>query len=325
MKPQIASNHAAKAIGLAALCAPFSAALAGGVPAGTGIDSNAAAQFTAGSSQREITSNTVTVVVNEVLSVAIASLDGNAVEGTDSAVLTLSVTNTGNGPEAFTLTANPNVAGNDFVSSINALAIDTNANGIYDSGVDAEISNGGTSPVIEADGAFTVFVLASIPASAGDSETSQIELLAEASTGAGPAGTVYSGAGVGGSDAVVGPSGAAGTINGVLVARASQVTLQKTIQVTDQFGGTQPIPGATITYNIEVNVSGTTPVDDLIVSDAIPPGTTYVTGSIVLDATPLTDAPDGDAAQGSAAEISVDFGTVEAGASHRISFQTTIN
>lgn len=325
MKPQNASRTAVTALGLAALLAPFSAALAGGVPAGTSIDSNAVAQFSAGSAAEEITSNTVSVVVNEVLDVAIAAQDGGAVEGAGTATLTLAVTNTGNGPEAFTLTANPNIAGNDFNAAIDTLAVDSNGNGIYDAGIDIEVTNGGTSAVVEADGSLTVFVIASIPGSAGDGETSQIELRAEAATGAGVAGTVYDSEGVGGSDAVVGTSGAASAANAAVIARSTRVTLQKTAQVADQFGGVQPIPGATITYNIEVNVAGTAPVDDLIVTDAIPVGTTYVAGSIALDAASQTDAADADAAQGSATGISLNFGTVAAGTRHLISFQTTIN
>lgn len=257
MKPLSAFKFSATAMGFAALFTPVSAAMAGGVPAGTSIDSNAVAQFSAGSAPEEITSNTVSVVVNEVLDVAIAAQNGGVVESAGTAILTLAVTNTGNGPEAFTLTANPNVAGNDFDAEIDTLAVDSNDNGIYDAGIDTEVTNGGTSAVVEADGSLTVFVIATIPGSAGDGETSQIELRAEAATGAGAAGTV--------------------------------------------------------------------PVDDLIVTDAIPTGTTCVAGSIALDAASQTDAADADAVQDSATAISLDFGTVAAGTSHLISLHTTIN
>ena len=66
-------------------------------------------------------------------------------------MLTFKITNTGNGPEAFDLTADPAVSGNDFDVTIDGLAIDTNNNGVYDPGVDALLANGGTSAALDPD------------------------------------------------------------------------------------------------------------------------------------------------------------------------------
>ena len=49
---------------------------------------------------------------------------------TTTAVLRYKITNTGNGPEAFTLTANPAVTGNAFNTTVTGLAIDVNGNGV---------------------------------------------------------------------------------------------------------------------------------------------------------------------------------------------------
>ncbi len=239
-------------------------------------------------------------------------------------MLSFSVTNTGNGPEVFVLTADPNVAGNAINTTIDSLAIDTNANGVYDPGVDALVANGGQSPSIAPDSPLTVFVLVS-SAGAADGATSQVNLLAQAATGTGAPGTVFAGAGEGGGAAVVGSTGADDAARGSLVASAVSVALVKTATVRDPFGGSQPVPGARITFQIVASASGSGSVSDLIVTDAIPASTTYAANSLALDSAPLTDLSDGDAGTASGSGISVNVGTTDAGTSHTVTFDVTVN
>ena len=103
---------------------------AAGVPAGTLIDNTATATYADGTTSQTLDSNTVTIKVDEIIDVAVGSQDGSDVPVTSSAILSFSVTNTGNGPEAFTLTADPAIAGNDFETIIDSLAIDTDGNGV---------------------------------------------------------------------------------------------------------------------------------------------------------------------------------------------------
>jgi len=72
----------------------------------------------------------------------------------------------------------------------------------------------------------------------------------------------------------------------------SPVNILKTVTVIDTVGGADPHAGATLRYRLEVSVSGNTPVDNLIISDAIPANTTYTDGSLQLNGAAQTDAND---------------------------------
>jgi len=72
----------------------------------------------------------------------------------------------------------------------------------------------------------------------------------------------------------------------------SPVAIVKTVTVIDPLGGTDPYPGATLRYQLDVVVSGNTAVDNLVISDAIPANTTYTDNSILLNAVAQTDADD---------------------------------
>lgn len=308
----------------AALFAP-TAAEAAGVLAGTSIQNTATASYNTGGPTQTIDSNTVTIKVDELLDVAVASKDAGAVPVTGTAVLAFSVTNTGNGPEAFKLTADPAVAGNAFNTTVTNLAIDTNNNGVYDAGVDTIVANGGNSPSIAPDTAITVFVLVTAPGGTTDGQTSKVNLLAQAVTGTGTPGTTFAGAGEGGSDAVVGSSGADDQAQGNLISSVATVQLVKSATVVDPFGGTTPVPGATITYKLVATVAGSGSVNGLTIADAIPASTTYTSGTLTLQSVALTDAADTDAGQASASGISVNIGTLAAGSSRTITFKVKIN
>lgn len=302
-----------------------SPAMAAGVTAGTLIENTASASYNTGNTSKTIESNKVTIKIDEVLDVAVASLDSGAVPISASNVLAFSVTNTGNGPEAFTLTADPAVAGNQFDATVTNLAIDTNNNGVYDAGVDTIVANGGESSSIDADSTLKVFVLVSSPSGVSDGQSSQVKLTAAATTGTGAPGTTFPGAGTDGSDAVVGSSGATDNAQGALVASVATVALVKSATVADPFGGSQAVPGATITYEIVATVSGSGSINSLTITDAIPASTTYQPGSLKLGTTALTDAADSDAGSASVAGISVDTGTIAAGTSRTVKFDVKVN
>lgn len=72
----------------------------------------------------------------------------------------------------------------------------------------------------------------------------------------------------------------------------SPVNILKTVTVIDTLSGTDPHPGATLRYQLEVSVSGNTSVDNLIITDLIPANTTYTDGSMLLNGSAQTDAND---------------------------------
>lgn len=299
---------------------------AGGVKAGTLIENTASATYDGGAGPVTIPSNTITVKVDELLDVTVTSRDSGPVSAAPgSAVLTFELTNTGNGPEAYTLTANPAVAGNDFDTTINGIAVDTNGNGVYDPGVDQMLTGPATTAAIAADASLTVFVLVTIPGGVADGDQSDVSLLAEAVTGTGAPGTAFAGQGAGGGNAIVGSTGANATATGSLNVGITDVDLIKSATVRDPFGGTGIVPGATITYAIRAEVRGSGSVSDLVVTDAAPADTTYVAGSLKLDGATLTDAADADAGRSGTSGISVDLGTVSGGSSHTVTFQVTID
>jgi uncharacterized repeat protein (TIGR01451 family) len=99
--------------------------------------------------------------------------------------------------------------------------------------------------------------------------------------------------------------------------------------IADQFGGTQPVPGATITYQIVATPSGTGTATNVVFNDAIPANTTYKNGSLKLNGVALSEANDTDAGQfitTPAAQVSVALGSLTAASSAQtISFAVTIN
>ncbi len=301
-------------------------AYAAGVIAGTQIQNTASATYDAGSSTTTVQSNTVTLNVDELLDVAVASLDGSPKSaGAAPAVLSFSVTNSGNGNEAFKLTADPNVAGNPFNGSVQTIAYDSNANGTYDPGVDTVVAQGGLTPALSPDTSVKVFVVVSLPTGATDGQISQVRLTAASNTGSGAPGTTFTGQGDNGVDAVVGATTAQANALGSVVARMGTVTLTKTFAIADPFGGSQPVPGSVVTYSIKADVAGSGAIQNLHLTDAIPAGTAYQPASLKLDGSALTDATDADAGRASSSGIDVGLGTVPGGASHTVTFQVKIN
>lgn len=301
--------------------------LAAGVTAGTLIENTAVASYDDGAGARTINSNTVTVRVDELLDVTLTSLDPGPINTRPGdAVLTFELTNQGNGPEAFRLLANPALAGNDFDVTVNSIAIDSNGNGIYDAGIDEILAAPQTTAVLAADAVLTVFVLVTVPDGVSDTQTSNVELTAEAVTGSGAPGTAFAGQGVDGGDAIVGTTNALATARGALVVGVVTVELVKSVTLRDPFGGTSAVPGTIATFAIVARTSGTGTVNDLVVTDAIPDGTTYAPGSLALDGTALSDAEDGDAGSASdAAGVAVELGDIAADTTHTVTFDVVID
>src|SRR5690349_8549950 len=158
------------ALAVAASAYPV-AAHAAGVTAGTTIQNTASATYSNGATTETISSNQVNILVDEVLNVAVASQDAsNVTLNSSGAVLSFEITNTGNGPEAFRLTPNPALTGDDFDPAVTQLAYDSNGNGVYDAGVDATIAVGGSTPAIAADDSLLVFVVTALAGTPADAD-----------------------------------------------------------------------------------------------------------------------------------------------------------
>ncbi|MEQ8309722.1 MAG: hypothetical protein RIA72_03385 [Sphingopyxis sp.] len=311
---------------LAALALPAQASAAG-TRAGSTISNTATASFDAGGGTTTVDSNRVDLLVDEVLDVTVDSSDPADVPTTPGAtgqMLTFSVTNNGNGVEAFGLTTIANGGGDDYDPTVTQIYLD-NGDGIFDAGTDTLYTPGANDPSLDPDQSITVFVLATTPGTVVDGNRGIVSLVAAAKTGTGAPGDSFAGQGEGGGDAVVGATGADGSDAGAYVVSAATVTLVKSAVVTNPLGTADPIPGATITYTIVATVAGSGSVSGLAITDNIPADTSYVPGSITLGGAALSDAVDADAGDFNGTRVNVTLGTVPGGQSRTVTFRTTID
>ena len=308
----------------------FSApAQAVGTAAGDIISNTANATYNdPGGAQVSVPSNRVDIKVDELLDVIVATADPGdvvVVPGSTNRVLSFTVTNTGNGSEAFRLTPTSTISGDQFDPTTTSIVLDTNGNGVYDAGVDTVYTPGSNDPVLARDTSIRVFVLSSIPAGTNDLDRGIVELLAAATTGTGAPGTTFAGQGQGGGNAVVGSTGADSTDRGRYVVQNATISFVKSATVVDPFGGTSSVPGAIITYRLVATISGAGTLTNSAINDTIPVGTTYQIGSITLGGAALTDAADGDAGSFATNAIAVALGSVTGGQTRTVTFRVRIN
>ena len=315
-------------LGAAPLC------IAEGTIAGTDIDNTAAVSYEVGGTPQTTTSNMLTLTVAEVLDVDVTLLsDPRTVpSGTGPHGLLFVVTNTGNGTEAFTLAINNAVSGDDFdpeASTPAAIYFDTDGSGDFSTD-DVAYDPGTNDPVLAPDASVDILLVNDIPADLADGAVGLSELSAIASTGSGDPGDLFPGGGDDGIDAVVGTSGADDAIAGQYVISDIELAVVKSATVLDPFGGSTPMPGATITYRIVITLTGSETAVNTVFTDAIPANTTYTPDSINLNGGALTD-DDTDADAGAytanpVPEVAVDLGDLtEAGGAQTIEFKVMID
>jgi uncharacterized repeat protein (TIGR01451 family) len=299
-----------------------------GTTAGSDITNTATADYFVGVTPLTATSNTTTTTVDELLNVTVIGQDAGSqvtvIPGDTNQVLTYLITNTGNGTDSYSLTAT-NLVGDDFDAVPIAIYLD-DGDGVFNAA--DTLLDGSNDPVMNANDVITVFVVADIPAGLFDGDIANIDLKVDSNTATGVPGTVVAGGGDGGTDAVVGTSGGSVSATESYVVSNVVVSLLKSASILDSFGGSDPVPGATITYSIDVTVTGAGTATGVVISDPIPADTTYVSSSMMLGGGPLTDAVDGldgaDFGITTLNTITVDMGDLTAG-TQTITFEVTIN
>lgn len=275
-------------------------ALSAGTPAGTVISNVAQVDYEIAGTPNTATSNVSSVTVQERIDVVVTLQSPQilvAAGETDRAVL-FTVTNTGNGTETFQLAVNSVLGGDDFdpVPSATPIYFDTDASGDFSVG-DVAYAPGSNDPVLAADTSVDILLLNDIPGTVVNGELGRSELAADSTTGTGAPGDVFAGQGDAGTDAVLGTTGGTGSDTGEYLVADVQISVLKSVSVLNQFGGTEPIPGATLTYTVTAQVTNSGTATNSVFSDPIPADTTYVPGSITLNAGALTDAIDADAGE----------------------------
>ncbi len=275
-------------------------ALAAGTAVGTTIQNTATVDFTLGGTPLTVSSNTTTIVVAERLDIVVTLQSGQVLVAANDVnqALLFTVTNAGNGAEVILLSIDSLIAGDQFdpTPAVPEIYFDTDGSGDLSPG-DVAYNPGVNDPNLAADASVDILIVNDIPGTVANGDIGRSELTAAAATGTGVPGTVFAGQGDGGTDAVVGATGAEAAQVGEYLVSDILINVVKAQLVSDPFGGTEPIPGATISYTITVDVTSAGVATASVLRDPIPNFSTFVPGSITLNGAPITDAIDADAGE----------------------------
>lgn len=336
-------SHTLATWGLLLLLAP-QLGWAAATPAGTVISSTSTVSYdVAGEAQDPVTSLAVTVTVDELIHPTLTWQDGTPVAvnspGSNDA-LTFLLTNSGNGQEAFGLTRTngpaPVPAGNytPLNGSIGSIYLENNLlAGFQASGPNADTAYvpGTNDPNLAAGTGKIIYVISDTPNVASNAQ-GEVRLTATSLT-AGAAAAATPGASTAGlvgctanCAAVFATAYGQASVTGSYIASGMGLVVNKTVaSVLDPNGAATLVPGAVITYQISVTLSGAGTATNLVITDPLPASTTYVPSSITVGGAAKTDAADADNAQFAANTVSVSLGNVAAPASFVITFRATIN
>jgi len=301
-----------------------------GTSAGNRIVNEARAEYTIGSSPTITAySGTVGVTVAELVDAVVAWADANTVSVLGplpviGVPLQFTVSNLGNGIEDWTISVDNQVLGDDFQpdsSPTSPLIYRDNGDATCDTATDTLVA--GPEPIL-ADSViyfcvYNDFSDTSAATGPADLDIAWVSLTATSTHAAG--GSVQPGAGDGLGDLVLAPSGGVGSDTGIYQVVLTVLNMIKSYAVADTISptGTEPIPGAVITYTIELGVQGSGTAQGVVVTDPFPTDTTYVPGSLSV-----IPAPAGTAV--GATNLTVNFGDLDAAAgTQTINFDVTIN
>ncbi len=306
-------NRCVKYLVAVLLLAGIQTAQAANTTQGTSVANSATVDYTvSGINQPDVTSNTVSFLVDRRINVAVAELGGaytDVTPGSTAQVLTFTVTNSTNGVQDFRFITTNDTTGatdpfgntDDFDPTGIQVFVDSSAaNGTYDAGVDTETF----LDEMPQDTTRTVFVVANIPSGRANNDTSGITLTAVAAdaglastlgadatetTGAETPGVVDTVFGDVAGDTDAARDGRHSDDDAYRVQTAT-ITVTKTAKVvSDPFNGTtnpKAIPGSVIEYCLQVaNAAGGTSATNVVVSDPVPANTTFVAVSIFAGGT----------------------------------------
>lgn len=289
----ISMTLVAAALTVAALLLHLSAASAParGTAAGTRIVASASASYvTENGDSGTVSSNEAVLVVGQVAAVDVEPPRSTSADPGTVVHFSHTVSNFGNGPDSVDIAASSQNGWNVRV------LVDANGDGAPDSG-DPEV----TGPIeLAADESTRLLVTVEIPALDDvEGTTDSITVRAVSRTD----GSV--------SDHV---------LDGLDVRDLLDVSLQKSVDRATASAG------ELLTYTIRYETSGETRASDLVITDPIPTGTTYVPGTLRLDGASLTDADDADAGffDSGRGRVVVRVGDVSGGNSGTVRFQVRV-
>jgi uncharacterized repeat protein (TIGR01451 family) len=361
--------------GAAVMTSTTSAHADTGTAAGTSISNTASVSYTVNGSAQTTSSTTSTFVVDRKVNFTVVrDQPGNTQVNLSEqgAYVKFKVTNTTNGTQDFLLDPDQDILNlgailpgtDDFNISGMKAYVDSNGNGVYDSGVDTAEFIDELAP----DASATVFLVGNVPAASANLAFVSLHVIAAAGGAGGTKGSALIATDLNlanadntidivfaddDSDAALlgdvlrnGQGRAYGAFE--LGTRNVALTVTKTARiVADDLGLLNPkaVPGATVEYCFVVH-NGTllTAASNVVLTDDIPANTTYVPGSISLGGLGVgnvcltsgsTEDDDADDAaesdgytasfDGSAKKVTATIPTVGGGASIAASFRVKIN
>ena len=289
-----------------------------GTHAGTAIANQAQIAYALGGIDSNLSSNSDRFVVDRVVDVQTAWQDAAPVKvaaGDQGRVLTFLVTNEGNGEDNLTLSYDHNTS-SDFIPTGVTLYEDTNGNGRYDPGADANV----TGLSLAADANATIFLVGAIPDdnSTVSGNTSH-EILQAATESNATAGADHPGA----VDVVI----RTGEDNATGIYEIREYWLESHKSATVHSDDNATHTGTRVTYTIEFYIGGHAAgktIRQIVIRDAVPPNTTYVPGSLALDGAAQTDAADGDHGQCDGTTVRVHAGDISGAVHHTVTFDVEV-
>ena len=338
---------------LAAAALAATPASAAGTAAGTTVTNTVTLDYKVGGIDQNQVSASTDFTVDRKVNLTVSEVGTTATTvspGQTAAVTAFTVSNASNAPLDFALAATQLDGGtvhsrpdNYDVSNINLYA-DTNTNGTYDPGTDAEITY---LDQVLADTSRTVFVVADVPLGRATGDAAGIRLSATAAeaTAASSLGatvTQDSGANTSEVDTVFADADTDGNVarDGIhfdeddyVVLAASLVATKSSRVISDPFNGTtnpKMIPGAVVEYCIAVaNGASSATATGINISDALPTETTYDSAfGIKLNGTVTGSSCNADGTSGGSYASGVVSGTltdIAAGVTRTLVFRVSVN
>jgi len=304
-----------------------SGAHAVGAPAGTVVTNTADVQYSVSGTPLTQTAS-ANFTVAQLVNVTVTwqnSGDVSVTAGAANQTLLFRVTNTGNGTDTFKLADSlVTPGGTSFVPAGCNVYFDTANTGVFTAS-DVLYTPGSNDPSLAQDTGVNMLIVCNVPNGAVDTSLGEMQLAATSKTANGAFGTVSVGGGVGGVDAIVGATGGLANSTGIYQVHQIALAYAKSATVSAPGGGSQPVPGATITYTLTVAPSGSATAGNVVVTDPVPVNTTFVNGSLLLNGVAV-GAGTGDYNVTTPGAVTVKLGSVAGSASAQIiKFQVTIN
>jgi uncharacterized repeat protein (TIGR01451 family) len=290
-----------------ALAAPTPALAA--PPAGTTIGNQATATYLdASSTARTVTSNLVTTIVQQVASFTLTANGNLTAAPGGQAVFPHVLTNTGNGTDAFPLTL-VNLAGDNFDLTGLAIYADANGDGVPDNFIPLA-----TTGALASGASFRFVVVGNVPGVQVGGDVARVRISALSNF-----------------------DNTQTAFNQDVVTVTGNAVISVTKAINQNSGAS---PSGPYTYTLTYNNTGNSVATNLLLTDLVPAGMTYVAGSgrwSTTGATVLTDLNNADAQGVVPNTIVYDFGVtaggtmtatiarVAPGGSGTLTFQVNVN